>query len=127
MPGLNRCRDISRSPKLDIRPTCIRARSFFSFSFKRFSTELLFRLSSISIKSITIRPAKSLRRSCRATSSEASKFVLRAVSSIDASLVALPELTSIATSASVMPITIYPPDFSWTVGLNIPLKKLSTW
>ena len=34
MPGLNLCRDISRSPKLDIRPICIRARSFFSFSNK---------------------------------------------------------------------------------------------
>ena len=64
------------------------------------------------MKSITINPAKSRILSCLAISSAASIFVLNAVSSIPLSFVAFPEFTSIATNASVIPITIYPPDLS---------------
>ena len=46
------------------------------------STERLLRFSSMSIKSMTIRPARSRSRSCLATSSEASRLVLSAVSSM---------------------------------------------
>ena len=64
--------------------------------------EYLMRLcSSMSMKSITTSPARSLRRSWRATSSAASRLVFSAVSSMWRSRVARPELTSIATSASV--------------------------
>ena len=58
-------------------------------------------LSSISIKSITINPAKSRIRNCLLISSEASKFVLKAVSSMFRCFVYLPELMSIETRASV--------------------------
>ena len=50
---------------------------------------------------MTIRPARSRSRSWRATSSDASTLVLSAVSSMWCSRVERPELTSIATSASV--------------------------
>ncbi len=106
MPGRRRWRLISISPKPEIRPTWMRARSVLSLSFIRFSTAALFLRSSMSMKSITISPARSRRRSWRATSSAASRLVLSAVSSIEPSLVARPEFTSIATSASVTPITI---------------------
>ena len=51
----------------------------------------------------------SRRRSCRAISSAASRFVLRAVSSMSAPLVARAELMSMDTSASVGSITMAPP------------------
>ena len=98
----------------------MRALSDFNLSFIRFSTAILFRRSSMSMKSITINPARSRNLNCRATSSAASRFVFSAVFSIEDSLVAFPEFTSTATNASVTPITIYPPDLSWTVGLNMP-------
>ena len=53
------------------------------------------------MKSITINPARSLSLACLAISSAASILVARAVFSIFLSFVALPELTSIATRASV--------------------------
>ena len=55
----------------------------------------------VALVSMTIRPARSRRRSWRAISSAASRFVWRAVSSIECSRVERPELTSIETSASV--------------------------
>jgi len=64
------------------------------------------------MKSITISPDKSLIFICFPISSAASKFVLRAVFSMFLSLIALPELTSIATNASVGFITKYPPDLA---------------
>ena len=106
MPGRRRWRLISIRPKPEMRPTCIRARSVFSLSFNRFSTDALFLRSSISMKSMTISPARSRRRNWRATSSAASILVFSAVSSMEPSLVARPEFTSMATSASVMPITM---------------------
>ena len=112
--GRNLWRDISSSPKWLMDPTCIRARSCRNASFNFRSMADLFRFSSISMKSITIRPDKSLSFSCRPTSSAASKFVLSAVSSIFRSRVALPEFTSIATKASVWLMTRYPPDFRVT-------------
>ncbi|MCY1230173.1 hypothetical protein D9M72_425790 [compost metagenome] len=84
-----------------MRPTWMRARSFFRQSFSFFSTARLLRFSSMSMKSMTTRPARSRRRSWRATSSAASRFVCSAVSSIECSRVERPELTSIETSASV--------------------------
>ena len=72
----------------------------------RFSTAELLRRSSMSMKSITIKPARSRSFSWRATSSAASRLVRTAVSSIEPSLVDLPEFTSMATKASVMPMTI---------------------
>ena len=101
-----RCRDISIRPKCEMRPTWMRARSLRSASFSRRSTVRLFRFSSMSMKSITIRPARSRNRNWRATSSDASTLVLSAVSSMWCSRVERPELTSIATSASVWLMTM---------------------
>ena len=75
-------------------------------------------ISSISIKSTTTKPPRSLNLSCRAISLAASKLVFRAVFSIFLSDVFLPEFTSIATSASVVLITIDPPDSNLTLKLN---------
>ena len=77
----------------------------------------------MSMKSQTMMPPRSRSLICRAISGTASRFVLSAISSkSNESVRVRPELTSIATSASVMPITIYPPDLSWTVGLNIAAR-----
>ena len=72
----------------------------------------------MSIKSITTRPPKSLNLNCLATSTAASKLVFKAVLSIFLSDVFFPELTSIATNASVVFITIEPPDSNFTLRLN---------
>ena len=66
------------------------------------------------MKSTIINPDKSLILICLAISSEASKFVSRAVLSTFFCLIDLPELTSIETKASVGFITKYPPDLSLT-------------
>ena len=108
--GRRRWRLISSRPKREIRPIWTRARSDFRASFRRFSTAFWFLLADISMKSITIKPPMSRRRSCRAISSAASRLVHRAVSSISPPLVARAELMSIETSASVGSITIDPPD-----------------
>src|ERR1017187_292895 len=77
-----RWRDISSRPKCEMRPTWMRARSCLSASFMRRSTVRLLRPSSMSMKSITMRPARARNRNCRATSSAASQLVLSAVSSM---------------------------------------------
>ena len=64
----------------------------------------------MSIKSTTIKPPISLSLSCTANESAASKFVLRAVSSISPPFVDLAELTSMLVKASVVSKTIFPPD-----------------
>src|SRR6202040_3619418 len=69
-------------------PTWMRARSFLRQSLSRRSTERLLRFSSMSMKSMTISPARSRSRSWRETSSEASRLVLSAVSSMWCSRVA---------------------------------------
>ncbi len=79
------------------------------------STCCLLVLLRISIKSTIIIPPRSLRRSCLAISSAASKLVFSAVSSIPLSLTLFPEFTSIDTSASVGSMTIYPPERRLTV------------
>ena len=67
---------------------------------------------------MTTNPPKSLNLSCRAISTDASKLVFKAVLSIFLSEVFFPEFTSIATSASVVFITIDPPDSSFTLRLK---------
>src|SRR3954447_26305451 len=58
-PVLSRWRLISIRPKLEIRPTWMRARSFLSASFIAFSTLRTWPDCSMSMKSITISPALS--------------------------------------------------------------------
>ena len=70
------------------------------------------------MKSITTNPPRSLNLNCLAISLAASKFVFKAVLSIFLSEVSFPELTSIATRASVVFITIDPPDSKLTLRLN---------
>ena len=71
--GRSRWRLISIRPKWLMWPTWMRARSFFSASFRRRSTVALFLRLSMSMKSMTISPARSRSRSWRATSSTASQ------------------------------------------------------
>ena len=70
------------------------------------------------MKSITTKPPKSLNLNCLATSDAASRLVLSAVFSIFLSDVFFPEFTSIATKASVVLMTIDPPDCNLTLKLN---------
>ncbi len=86
--GRSRWRLISSRPKWLIWPTWMRARSIFSASLRRRSTIALCLRASMSMKSMTIRPARSRRRSWRATSSAASRLVRSAVSSMPRSRVA---------------------------------------
>ena len=73
------------------------------------------------MKSITTKPPKSLSLNCLAISVAASTFVFSAVLSIFLSEVFFPELTSMATKASVEFITIDPPDFNLTFKLKSSL------
>ena len=113
--GRRRWRLISIRPNLLMVPNCTRARSCRSASRKRFSTSRRLRDSSMSIKSMTIRPPRSRRRIWRATSSAASRLVRVAVSSMSPPLMARAELTSTDTKASVWSITIAPPEGNCTV------------
>ena len=99
--GRRRWRDISSRPKRDRRPIWMRARSIFMASRSRSSTARWFFDSSMSMKSMTIRPPMSRMRSWRAISSAASRLVLVAVVSMSEPRVARAELMSIDTSASV--------------------------
>ncbi len=74
-PVRRRWRLISIRPKLEMRPTWMRARSFFSASFIAFSTFRTLDPFSMSMKSMTTRPAMSRRRSWRAISCAASRLV----------------------------------------------------
>ncbi len=116
--GRRRCLDISSNPKREIRPTWTRARSMASASRIRFSTSRWFFCDIMSIKSITARPPRSLKRIWRAISSAASRFVCSAVSSISEPRVALEELISMEIRASVGSITMEPPDGSFTSRSN---------
>ena len=71
------------------------------------------------MKSIIIRPDRSLIFICLAISSAASILVSNAVLSTFLPLIELPEFISIETSASVGFITKYPPDFSFISESNI--------
>ena len=66
------------------------------------------------MKSITIKPPRSLSFTCLPISAAASKLVFRAVSSISPPLVDLAELISIEVSASPESMTIDAPDFNLT-------------
>ncbi|MNT57979.1 hypothetical protein D3C72_1953890 [compost metagenome] len=81
----------------------------------------------MSMKSMTIKPPKSRRRSWRATSSAASQLVLKAVVSMSEPRVARAELTSTETSASVWSMTMAPPDGSGTVRLYAVSIWCSIW
>ncbi len=73
--------------------------------------------SSMSMKSTTMMPPRSRRRICRTISLMASVLVLTMVSSRRFDLPTyLPVFTSMATSASVWLMTMWPPDFSHTLG-----------
>ena len=80
----------------------------------------------MSMKSITINPARSLILICLLISSAASRFVLNAVSSIFLCLVNLPEFISIETKASVGLITKYPPEVNFTSVSKILLFTITT-
>ena len=66
---------------------------------------------------MTVSPPKSLNLSCLAISSAASRLVFKAVLSILRCNVFFPELTSIAMSASVVLITMDPPERRFTFKL----------
>ena len=116
--GRSRWRDICIRPNWEMRPICTRARSGCSALRMVFSTVFWFSVLDMSMKSMTIKPPTSRKRSCRATSSAASRLVVKAVSSMSAPLVARAELMSIAISASVGSKTTEPPEGSLTVRLK---------
>ena len=66
------------------------------------------------MKSITIRPPRSLSFTCLPISAAASRFVLSAVSSMSVPFVDLAELMSIEVNASPLSITNEPPDGNLT-------------
>ena len=112
--GLILCRDISIKPNLDILSSCILAWSCFVEECIAFSTFSLLLGSSISIKSMTIKPPRSLSFTCLPISEAASKFVLSAVSSISDPFVDFAELISIEVRASPESITREPPERNLT-------------
>ena len=71
------------------------------------------------MKSMIIKPERSLIFICLAISSAASKFVSSAVLSTFFCLIELPEFISIDTKASVGLITKYPPEFNFISESNI--------
>ena len=123
---INRCRDNSRRPNLDIVPIWTRARSLAVAFSMAFSIDTLFSSGTISMKSITIKPPISLSCNWIAISSTASLFALKAVSSILVPLVDRAELMSIAVNASVASNTIVAPDLSITSLLKTLLTCDST-
>ena len=125
--GRRRWRDISSKPKREIRPTCTRARSASRHSRIRSSTARWFFAGVMSIKSITIKPPMSRKRSWRAISSAASRLVCRAVSSMSLPLVARAELISMDTRASVGSMTNAPPEGSFTSRWKAVSIWLSIW
>ena len=111
---IKRWRDNSSRPNLDIVPIWTRARSLAVAFSIAFSIATLYSSEAISMKLITIKPPISLSRNWIAITSTASRFALKAVSSILAPLVARAELISIAVNASVASNTIAAPDLSVT-------------
>ena len=97
-----------------MRPTSWRALSGRIASRSARSTSVMWLWIRMSMKSTTMMPPRSRRRSWRAISRAASRLVLWAVSSWFVPRIEPPELTSIAVSASVPSMTIEPPDLSAT-------------
>ena len=77
--ALMRCRDISKRPNREMRPTSTRALSRLRAFLRIFSTSRRCLLSPMSMKSMTNRPPTSRRRTCRATIFAASRFVSKAI------------------------------------------------
>ena len=123
---INLWRDSSSSPNLDIEPICTRALSLAVAFSIAFSIDSLLPVEAMSIKSTTTSPPISRSRICLAISFDASRFVLKAVSSILEPLVARAELISIAVKASVASKTMVAPDLSETSRLKTLLTCDST-
>ena len=117
--GRTRCRVICISPNLLSGRMLWRARSLAISS--RMWSKSCWRCSllAMSMKSTTMMPPMSRRRSWRAISSPARRFTSRAlVSWSEPALVRLPELTSITCRASVCSMMIYAPFLNETVFPN---------
>src|SRR5438093_3879496 len=102
-------------PSGPISKTCERVLSSASASRIVSSTCFLFFSRSMSMKSITMIPPMSRRRSWRAASRAASRFVLTTVSSRFVLPTLLPVLTSMIVIASVRSMIRYPPEGSHTL------------
>ncbi len=105
----------------------MRARSASNASRIFSSTARWFLAGVMSMKSITIKPPMSRRRSWRAISSAASRLVCSAVSSMSPPLVARAELMSMDTRASVGSMTMEPPEGSFTSRWKAVSIWLSIW
>jgi hypothetical protein len=102
-PSVTFWRVISTRPSFDISAVKVLVRSSSSVFRSVFMTASRLRARAMSMKSITMIPPMSRRRSWLTTSSAASRLVLVIVSSRPAPLprpMKLPELTSITVSAS---------------------------
>ncbi len=106
--GRMRWRVMTSTPKRLIFPTSMRALSALRHSTRRSWTARMWDSRFMSMKSMAMRPARSRRRSWRATSSAASMLVLWAMSSTPSPEV-LPLFTSMATRASVWSRANAPP------------------
>ena len=109
-----RWRVISMMPNSLICDTVVFARSFWKCFLRRSSISRRCLLARMSMRSFTITPPRSRRRSWRAISSTASWLVWNALVSLSRALRERPEFTSIATSASAWSMTSAPPDGSGT-------------
>ena len=111
-------RVISSRPNWDSEPMLVLARSLRNSRRTWFSSLLRLSSESMSMKSITIRPARLRSLSWVAISVAASMLVLKAVFSMLAWLRERLELMSIATIASVVSITSSPPERSWILRVT---------
>ena len=109
-----RWRVISTMPNSLICETVVLARSFWKCLRSRSSISRRCLTDRMSMRSFTITPPRSRRRSCRAISSTASWLVWNAFVSLSRALRERPEFTSMATSASAWSITSAPPEGSGT-------------
>ena len=109
-----RWRVISTMPNSLISVTVDLARSLARCCLSRSSISRRCFDARMSMRSLTITPPRSRRRSWRAISSTASWLVWYALVSLSRALRERPEFTSMATSASVWSITSAPPEGSGT-------------
>src|SRR4029453_5491873 len=126
-PSPMRLRVISHSPRSDISNTWVRVLSRDRASRKTRATSSRLSRRSMSMKSTTMMPPMSRRRSWRAISTAASRLFLNPVSSRLERPTFLPVLTSMTVSASVRSMISDPPDGSQTLRSRARWSCSCTW
>ena len=126
-PSEIRFRVISTRPSSEISNTWVRVLSRASASLNLRTTSSRFFRISMSMKSITMIPPMSRRRSWRATSSAASRLLTKTVSSRLERPTFLAVFTSITVNASVRSMMIDPPEGSHTLRSRALCNCSWTW